>query len=266
MTKTIAIANQKGGVGKTATTMNLGVALALENKKVLLIDADPQANLTHYLGIESKHEVDALTDGLDSIIERIPCSFKKLIRTKTIKTKNNETCTLDYIIANKYLAGTELATVHAVASEKIFTKFLKKIDITNYDYVLIDTRPSLGKLLLNVLVASDSVIIPVDSKNSAVEGLGEIVKTLTDIEEFYEKRVVVEGLLQTMVNNTNNAKEVTTTLKNTGLNTFKNTIPLLNEAETSYKQQKSVFEVKNSRLSTVYKGLALEILGGQCHE
>ena len=101
MTKIIAIANQKGGVGKTATTMNLGTALSLQGKRVLLIDSDPQANLTHYLGNESKVDLNSLTEGLEAIIEKKPFEFEQLIKTRELKT-TTKTVTIDYIVSNKY--------------------------------------------------------------------------------------------------------------------------------------------------------------------
>lgn len=257
MTKIIAIANQKGGVGKTATTMNLGTALSLQGKRVLLIDSDPQANLTHYLGNESKVDLNSLTEGLEAIIEKKPFEFEQLIKTRELKTS-----TVDYIVSNKYLSGVELALSQVIGGEMVLSRLLRQLPLKQYDYVLIDTKPSLGRLLINVLIASDSVIIPVDSKNSSIEGYKELATTINEIADNLGQDIKIEGLLQTMVTHTNNAKEVARTLETLSVPVFKTSIPLLNEAETSYRMNDSVFSIKNGKLAKCYENLAKELVEG----
>ena len=261
MTKIIAIANQKGGVGKTATTMNLGTALSLQGKQVLLIDSDPQANLTHYLGNESKVDLNSLTEGLEAIIEKKPFEFEQLIKTRELKT-TTKTVTIDYIVSNKYLSGVELALSQVIGGEMVLSRLLRQLPLKQYDYVLIDTKPSLGRLLINVLIASDSVIIPVDSKNSSIEGYKELATTINEIADNLGQDIKIEGLLQTMVTHTNNAKEVARTLETLSVPVFKTSIPLLNEAETSYRMNDSVFSIKNGKLAKCYENLAKELVEG----
>jgi virC1 protein len=262
MTKIIAIANQKGGVGKTATTMNLGTALTLQGKRVLLIDSDPQANLTNYLGNDSKVDLNSLTEGLDAIIEKKTFDFKNLIKTKELRT-STETTTIDYIVSNKYLSGVELALSQVIGGEMVFSRLLRQLPVREYDFVLIDTKPSLGRLLINVLIASDSVIIPVDSKNSSLEGYQELKTTINEIADNLGQDITIEGLLQTMVTHTNNSKAVTEILKTFNVPVFQTTIPLLNEAESSYRMKQSVFSIKNGKLAGCYEKLAEELIEGR---
>ena len=259
MTKIIAIANQKGGVGKTATTMNLGTALAALEKKVLLIDSDPQANLSCYLGNDSKVDLNSLTEGIDSIIDKKQFDYNQLIKRKEMKTDNG-IVEIDYIVSNKYLSGIELALNQVIGGEMVFSRLLRKLPLKEYDYVLIDTKPSLGRLLINVLIASDSVIIPIDSKNSSVEGYKELTSTIQEIEDNLGQEIKIEGLLQTMVTHTNNSKEISKTIQSFNVPVFNTLIPLLNEAESSYRMSESVFAIKNSRLATCYLNLAKELV------
>ena len=259
MTKIIAIANQKGGVGKTATTMNLGTALVALEKKVLLIDSDPQANLSCYLGNDSKVDLNSLTEGIDSIIDKKQFDYNQLIKRKEMKTDNG-IVEIDYIVSNKYLSGIELALNQVIGGEMVFSRLLRKLPLKEYDYVLIDTKPSLGRLLINVLIASDSVIIPIDSKNSSVEGYKELTSTIQEIEDNLGQEIKIEGLLQTMVTHTNNSKEISKTIQSFNVPVFNTLIPLLNEAESSYRMSESVFAIKNSRLATCYLNLAKELV------
>lgn len=180
MSKVIAIANQKGGVGKTTTTVNLGVGLANEGKKVLLIDCDAQGSLTESLGYQNPDELDVTLSTL----------MQKTYEEKEIKPgegilHHNEG--VDLVPANIELSGMETALVNIMSRERVLKNYIDSVK-DNYDYVLIDCTPSLGMLTINSLVASDEVIIPVQAHYLPLKGLEQLVTTVTVTElSFYFK-------------------------------------------------------------------------------
>ncbi len=185
MGKIIAIANQKGGVGKTTTAINLSAALALLDKKVLLIDADPQANATSGLGINE----DDLDSGLyDCLIE------PSKIRTSIIST---DVPNLDLLPSTIDLVGAEIELVNKEKRENVLKKALKKVR-DDYDYIFIDCLPSLGLITINALTAAHSVIIPIQCEIFALAGLGKLKSTLSAIKEQYNEKLSIEGILLTM--------------------------------------------------------------------
>jgi chromosome partitioning protein len=185
MGKIIAIANQKGGVGKTTTAVNLAACLGVLEKKVLLIDADPQANATSGLGID----VDAIEHGTYQLIEN-SIKAKDLI----IKTDSPN---VDIIPAHIDLVAIEIELVDKEKREYMMKKSL--IDIKDlYDYVIIDCAPSLGLLTLNALTASNSVLIPIQCEYFALEGLGKLLNTVKSIQKIHNPDLDIEGLLLTM--------------------------------------------------------------------
>lgn len=184
MGRIISIANQKGGVGKTTTAINLSAMLAKKNKKVLLIDADPQGNATSGLGIKK----DSKFSTYDILINEV--EIPNTIQESQIK--NLEVCP-----ANMSLAGAEVELVSAVGREYRFKDQLDKVK-SYYDYILIDCPPSLGLITLNSLSASDSVLIPVQCEYFALEGVGELLKTIELVRKYYNKSLVIEGAVLTM--------------------------------------------------------------------
>ena len=182
MGKIISVANQKGGVGKTTTTINVSAMLA--NKKVLLVDADPQGNATSGLGLGKDSEFSTY-DVLINEVE-IPNTIQK------IKLKN-----LDICPANMSLAGAEVELVSAVGREYRFKDKLDKVK-DYYDYIFIDCPPSLGLITLNALSASDSVLIPVQCEYFALEGVGELLKTIELVRKYYNRNLTIEGAVLTM--------------------------------------------------------------------
>ncbi|UAB75734.1 ParA family protein [Mesoflavibacter sp. SCSIO 43206] len=185
MGKIIAIANQKGGVGKTTTSVNLAASLGVLEKKVLLIDADPQANATSGLGID----VESVEIGTYQILEHTNTAKEAAIPT--------ETPNLDIIPAHIDLVAIEIELVDKDQREYMLKKALEEIK-NQYDYILIDCAPSLGLLTLNALTAADAVIIPIQCEYFALEGLGKLLNTIKSVQKIHNKNLDIEGLLLTM--------------------------------------------------------------------
>ena len=185
MGKIIAIANQKGGVGKTTTTVNLAASLGVLEKKVLLIDADPQANASSGLGID----VDQVEIGTYQVLEHTATAKEAIQKT----TSPN----VDIMPAHIDLVAIEIELVDKEQREYMLQKAL--VDLKNdYDYILIDCAPSLGLITLNSLVAADSVIIPIQCEYFALEGLGKLLNTIKSVQKIHNPNLDIEGLLLTM--------------------------------------------------------------------
>ena len=185
MGKIIAIANQKGGVGKTTTSVNLAASLGVLEKKVLLIDADPQANASSGLGID----VESVVNGTYQVLEHTISAKEAIIQT--------DSPNLDIIPAHIDLVAIEIELVDKQEREYMLKKALEKVK-SDYDYILIDCAPSLGLITLNSLVASDSVIIPIQCEYFALEGLGKLLNTIKSVQKIHNSNLDIEGLLLTM--------------------------------------------------------------------
>lgn len=185
MGKIIAIANQKGGVGKTTTSINLAASLGVLEKKVLLIDADPQANATSGLGID----VESVEIGTYQLLEHTQKAEEAIVKTQSPN--------LDIIPAHIDLVAIEIELVDQDNRESMLKTAISHLR-DQYDYVLIDCAPSLGLLTLNALTASDSVIIPIQCEYFALEGLGKLLNTIKSVQKIHNNKLDIEGLLLTM--------------------------------------------------------------------
>ena len=248
--KVIAITNQKGGVGKTTTSVNLSACLADAGKKVLLIDLDPQGNASSGLGIE-KDDLelcihDVLIDGEDIANVIQPTMLKKLfVAPTTIQ-----------------LAGAEVELVGIVSRETILKKAIASVR-DEYDFIIIDCPPSLGLLTLNAFTAADSVLIPIQTEFYALEGVSQLVKTITIVQQTSNKDLVIEGVLLTMFDGrTNLSVQVADEVKSFfGTKVYKTIIPRnvrLSEAP-SYGEPIIVYDPK-SKGAAVYTKLAKEVI------
>jgi len=185
MGKIIAIANQKGGVGKTTTSVNLAASLGVLEKKVLLIDADPQANATSGLGID----VESVEVGTYQLLEHSASAKDAIVKTQSPN--------LDIIPSHIDLVAIEIELVDVEEREYMLKKALVEIK-NDYDFIIIDCAPSLGLLTLNALTAADSVLIPIQCEYFALEGLGKLLNTIKSVQKIHNAELDIEGLLLTM--------------------------------------------------------------------
>jgi len=191
MGKIISLANQKGGVGKTTTTINLSAYLAVMGKKVLIVDLDPQGNASSGVGIDKNQELKTIYNVIDG-----ECSVREAIVKTPIKN-------LDIIPATVDLAGAEIDLVQMSSREKILKNILGRVQ-ADYDYIMIDCPPSLGLLTVNALTASNSVIIPIQCHFYALEGLSQLMNTVRLIKQHLNPALTVEGVVLTMKDNRSN--------------------------------------------------------------
>lgn len=255
--KVIAITNQKGGVGKTTTTFNLGVALAKQGKRVLVVDVDPQSNLTTYAGWYDENELKyTLTDLMEQSMN------DEEIKTKESILHHSEN--VDLIPSNLSLSALENSLTYAMSREYTLRNCLSSIK-DDYDYILLDCQPSLGMLTINALASANSVIIPVQSEYFALRGMTDLFKIINKVRRQINPTLKIEGALLTLVDSRANLpKEIATQLKdNYGsiLKLFNTQIPRAVKTAESTSSGGSVFSYdKSGRVANAYSYFAKEVL------
>ena len=255
--KVIAVTNQKGGVGKTTTAVNLGAALAKQNKNILLIDADPQGSLTVSLGVKNPDSLDvSLATVMQDVIEDRPFSPGDGII--------HHTEGVDLMPSNIELSGLETALFNVMSRESILKNYVNRVK-GNYDYVLIDCMPSLGMMTINALTAADSVIIPTQPNFLSAKGMDLLFRSIAKVKRSINPDLRIDGVLMTMVDGrTNNARDVTASLRATvgqRIRVFDAEIPHSVRAAECSQMGKSIFEHDpNGKVADAYERLAKEVL------
>lgn len=256
MCKVIAICNQKGGVSKTTTTVNLGVGMVREGKRVLVIDADPQGNLSQSLGIENPDELEI---ALPTIMEQIIMDEEFEVSEGIIHHVEG----IDLMPCNIDLSGVDVSLVNAMSREFVLKTYVDCMR-EYYDYILIDCMPSLGLMSINALAAADSVIIPTAPDFLSTKGLNLLIRTISRVRRQINPKLKIDGILMTMVDGrTNNAKSIIAALRSTlggSVRVFDTEIPRSVRAAEASGEGKSIFAFDpKSRVAQAYTNLTKEV-------
>ena len=255
MCRVIAVANQKGGVSKTTTSINLGVALVRLGKRVALVDADPQGYLTLGLGFPKKIRVS-----LKNMMENIIMGMEFDPMEAVLRHKEG----IDVIPSNKMLTGTDLSLITVENREKVLKEYLELLE-DNYDYIIIDCMPSLGMLTINALSAADSVLIPVQSQYYAADGLTELLSVVKGIKQRFNPGLEIEGILFTMdssrYNNSKRNKQAVKMAYGKEMRIFEKSIPRSEALAETASEGVSIFAYDSrSKGAKSYAELAEEVL------
>ena len=254
--KVIALTNQKGGVGKTTTAVNLGVCLSKQGKKVLLVDADAQANLTMSLGYPRPDDLPiSLATIMQDIIDDNPFDVQKGIL--------HHSEGVDLLPSNIELSGLEVRLINAISRECVLTTCINEVK-KNYDYVLIDCMPSLGMLTINALAAADSVIIPTQPHYLSAKGLELLLRSVSKVRRQINPHLRIDGILMTMVMpRTNISKEVTALVRSAygqNIKVFDAQIPHSIRAVEATAEGKSIFAYdKGGKVAAAYEQFGKEV-------
>ena len=254
--KVIALTNQKGGVGKTTTAVNLGVCLSKQGKKVLLVDADAQANLTMSLGYPRPDDLPiSLATIMQDIIDDKPFDVQKGIL--------HHSEGVDLLPSNIELSGLEVRLINAISRERVLTTCINEVK-KNYDYVLIDCMPSLGMLTINALAAADSVVIPTQPHYLSAKGLELLLRSVSKVRRQINPHLRIDGILMTMVMpRTNISKEVTALVRSAygqNIKVFDAQIPHSIRAVEATAEGKSIFAYdKGGKVAAAYQQFGKEV-------
>ena len=252
--RVIAITNQKGGVGKTTTTVNLGVGLAKQGKRVLLIDAGPQGSLTICLGERNPDQLsETLSDVMECIIndKSLPENFGLLRSSEGV----------DLMPANIELSGTEVGLFNVMSREYVLKSYIDSVS-KNYDYILIDCMPSLGMMTINALAAADRVIIPSQPSFLSTKGLNQLMHSVAKVKRQINPRLNIDGILLTMVDNRTNNAAVSDRVR-----VFDTQIPFSVRAAESAQEGQSIFAYdKGGKVAAAYEAVTKEVLEHESKE
>lgn len=254
--KVIALTNQKGGVGKTTTAVNLGVCLSKQGKKVLLVDADAQANLTMSLGYPRPDDLPiSLATIMQDIIDDKPFDVQKGIL--------HHSEGVDLLPSNIELSGLEVRLINAISRERVLTTCINEVK-KNYDYVLVDCMPSLGMLTINALAAADSVVIPTQPHYLSAKGLELLLRSVSKVRRQINPHLRIDGILMTMVMpRTNISKEVTALVRRAygqNIKVFDVQIPHSIRAVEATAEGKSIFAYdKGGKVAAAYEQFGKEV-------
>ena len=253
----LAVSNQKGGTGKTTTCENLGIGLAQEGKKVLLVDTDPHASLTVALGYPRPDDLSfTLSDAMEKIMTEQPIAPGEGIL--------HHPEGVDLMPANIMLSGLEVSLVNAMNREKILKQYLDTVR-REYDFILLDCMPSLGMLTVNALAAADQVLIPVQAQYLSAKGLEQLLQTISKVRRQINPKLKIEGILLTMVDSrTNYAKEISALIREAygnNIKVFSTDIPRSVRAAEISAEGKSIFQHDpKGKVAEAYRVLTKEVL------